>query len=120
MSVIGRRSEGGWSSSPSGLGPSTLVMDQAADHIPPGADATETEPRYSAQGSQYWIIAFIAGLVALWFLHQGSQHLQGNAIAVNAFNFITVFFMAALGFILAKLFLSYVPVPGLTALVHAM
>lgn len=120
MSVIGRRSEGGWSSSPSGLGPSTLVMDQAADHVPPGADATETEPRYSAKGAQYWIIAFIAGLVAILVLHQGSEHVRGNAIAVNGLNFITVFLMTALGFLLAKLFLSYVPIPGLTALIHAL
>lgn len=118
MPADARFSQAGFSSNPSGLQPLTLPVEHTADHSPP--TDTQTDPKFSGQGSQYWVVAFIAGLVVLWLLRRGSEHLQSNALAVNSFNFLAVFFMAALGFILAKLVLTYVPVPGLTALVHAL
>lgn len=117
MGFSDRVTQAGWSKSPSGLSPLTSPFTAAEDHSPP--TDLQDDDRFSAQGSQYWIVAFIAGLVALWLLRRGSAHLSGNAIAISAFNFIAVFIMAALGFVLAKVVLSIVPVPGLTALVHA-
>jgi hypothetical protein len=118
MSAINRVTEAGFSNSPSGLQPLTLPIEQQSDHTPP--TETETDPKFSAQGAQYWLIAFVAGLVALWLIRKGSGYLQGSAIAVNAFNFLTIFLMAALGFLIMKIILSIYPLPGLTALVHAL
>lgn len=118
MAASDRVTQAGFSNSPSGLQPLTLPIEQADDHSPP--TEAEQDPKFSAQGAQYWIIAFIAGLVALWLLRKGSGYLQSSAIAVNAFNFMAIFLMAALGFLLTKMLLSVVPVPGLTALVHAL
>ena len=113
-----RFAQAGFSSSPSGLGPLTLPVEHTDDHAPPSD--TEQDPKFSAQGSQYWIVAFIAGLIALFVLRKSSSYLGSNAIAVSAFNFMAVFLMAALGFLLLKILVSLVPVPGLTALVHAL
>jgi len=118
MAFSDRVNQAGWSKSPSGLQPLTAPWTAAEDHSPPSD--LESDDKFSAQGSQYWLVAFIAGLVALWLLRKGSSHLSGNAIAISAFNFIAIFLMAALGFVLLKIVLSIVPVPGLTALVHAL
>lgn len=118
MAAIDRPTQAGFSNSPSGLQPLTLPMEQQSDHAPP--TEAESDPKFSAQGSQYWLIAFVAGLVALWLIRKGSGYLQGSAIAVNAFNFMTIFLMAALGFLILKILVSLFPVPGLTALVHAL
>ncbi len=118
MASSDRVTEAGFSNSPGGLSPLTLPIEHAADHAPP--TDMEQDARYSAQGAQYWIVAFLAGLVALWFLRKGSNYLSNSVIAVNAFNFMAVFLMAALGFLLTKFVVSIVPVPGLTALVHAL
>jgi hypothetical protein len=100
------------------MGPLTLPIEHADDHRPPTDE--ESDPKFSAENSHYWIIAFIAGLVALWFMRKTSGYLQGNAIAISAYNFMAIALMAALGFILLKLLVSKFPVPGLTALVHAI
>lgn len=118
MASMDRVTQAGFSNSPSGLQELTLPVEHAEDHAP--ATDVDTDPKLSAQGSQYWIVAFIAGLVALWLLRKGSTHLSSNAIAVSAFNFMAVFLMAALGFIILKIIVSVFPVPGLTALVHAL
>lgn len=110
--------QAGFTSSPSGLQPLTLPQEQAQDHAPPVEG--DTDPTFSAEHSPKWIVAFIAGLVGLWVLRKSSGYLSNNAIAVNAFNFMTIFLMAALGFILLKMLVSIYPVPGLTALVHAL
>lgn len=118
MANYDRVTEAGFSSAPSGLGGLTLPIEHTEDHSPPSD--VDQDPRFSAQGAQYWIVAFVAGLVALWLLRKGSEHLSSNAIAVSAFNFVAVFLMAALGFLLFKVVLSIAPVPGLTALAHAI
>lgn len=118
MAAMDRVTQAGFSNAPSGLQELTLPIERTQDHSPPSD--VEQDPRFSAQGAQYWIIAFIGGLVALWLIRKSSTFLGANAIAVSAFNFMTVFLMAALGFLILKIFVSIVPVPGLTALVHAM
>lgn len=118
MSSFDRVTQAGFSSSPGGLSPLTLPMEQASDHAPP--EEAPSDKRFSAQGAQYWLIAFVAGLVALWLIRKGSGYLQGSTIAVSAFNFMTIFLMAALGFLILKILVSIYPVPGLTALVHAL
>jgi hypothetical protein len=80
----------------------------------------EQDPKFSAQGAQYWIVALIAGLIGLWALRQGSEHLRSNALAVSFFNFLAVGIMAILGILALKMTTSIIPVPGLTALAHAV
>ena len=118
MASYDRVTQAGFSSAPSGLQELTIPIEHTEDHAP--ASDVEQDPRFSAQGAQYWIVAFIAGLVALWLLRKGSTHLGANAIAVSAFNFMAIFLMAALGFLILKIIVSIIPVPGLTALVHAL
>jgi hypothetical protein len=113
-------SQAGFSSNPSGLQELTLPVERLQDHSPPDINQEEADTRFSGKFSPHWILAFVAGLVALWLLRNGSEHLRSSAIAVSAFNFMAVFLMAALGFILTKVILSIVPVPGLTALAHAL
>lgn len=118
MAAMDRVTQAGWSKSPSGLSPLTAPWVASEDHGPP--TDLESDQRFSAEGSQYWVVAFIAGLVALWVLRKSSGYLKNSTIAVSAFNFMAVFLMAALGFLLVKVVLSIVPVPGLTALAHAL
>lgn len=118
MAASDRVTEAGWSSAPSGLGPMTLPIERTSDHTPP--QDVESDPKFSAQGAQYWIVALIAGLVGLWLLRKGSEHLRSNAIAVSFFNFLTVGIMAVLGILALKMTTSVFPVPGLTALAHAV
>jgi hypothetical protein len=113
-----RVTQAGFTSRVSGLQPLTLPMEGAVDHTPPEEDTSDT--RFSGRMSPHWIVAFIAGLTALWLIRNASEHLRSNAIAVSAFNFLAVFLMAALGFVLLKILVSIVPVPGLTALAHAL
>ena len=119
MAASDRVTEAGFSNSPSGMGPLSLPMERSQDHETPTTDMG-SDPKFSAQGSQYWLVAFVAGLIALWLIRKSSEHLSSNAIAVSAFNFMAVFLMAALGFLLLKIIVSLFPVPGLTALVHAL
>jgi hypothetical protein len=118
MAASDRVTEAGWSNSPSGLGGLTLPIERTSDHAPP--TDVEQDPKFSAQGAQYWIVALIAGLVGLWLLRRGSEHLRGNAIAVSFFNFLAVGIMAILGILALKMTTSLIPVPGLTALAHAV
>jgi hypothetical protein len=113
-----RVTQAGFSSSPSGLGGLTLPIERTTDHAPP--EDVERDPKFGAEGAQYWIIAFIAGLIGLWALRQGSEHLRGNAIAVSFFNFVAVGIMAVLGIITLKVTTNLVPIPGLTALANAI
>lgn len=115
-----RVTQAGFTTQPSGLQELTLPREQAVDHSPPEETDSSSDVRFNGKLSPHWVIAFIAGLVVLWLLRNGSEHLRSNALAISAFNFIGVFLMAALGFILLKLVVSIFPVPGLTALAHAL
>jgi len=118
MAAADRVTQAGFSSSPSGLGPLTLPTERTVDHAPP--EDVEQDPKFGAQGAPYWIIAFIAGLIGLWALRRGSEYMRSNVIAVSAFNFLAVGIMAILGILALKMTVSVVPVPGLTALAHAI
>jgi hypothetical protein len=118
MAASDRVTQAGFASSPSGLSPLTLPIERTEDHSPP--EDVEQDPKFSAQGAQYWIVALIAGLIGLWALRQGSEHLRSNALAVSFFNFLAVGIMAILGILALKMTTSIIPVPGLTALAHAV
>lgn len=75
---------------------------------------------HPAGGNPVWVVvALLGGLVLLGFLRKQSSHLEGQTIALNAFNFTLMILTVMIGFVLLKVLVAKFPIPGVTQLVHA-
>jgi hypothetical protein len=97
--------------------PSTPPYPIEAQLEPGGSAATGDHP---AGGNPVWIVLVgLALLVFLGWLRKQSSHLEGQTIALNAFNFVLMILTVMIGFVLVKMLFAKFPVPGLTQFVHA-
>jgi hypothetical protein len=72
-------------------------------------------------GNPIVVLTGLIGFAAiLWLARKNSSYLQQNVIGFNTFNVVTIFVIAAVGFVLAKILFNKVPVPGVTPLVNAL
>lgn len=100
----------------------TLLQSQPYEP-PPGVaahDMTDADQMVNKGNPTLPLLGLIAGLVVLGIVREKSEHLKSNTIAFNAFNFIFVIFTVMIGIALAKVVFTKYPVPGVTALVHAV
>jgi len=72
-------------------------------------------------GNPLVVLTGLIGFAAiLWLARKNSSYLQQNTLGFNSFNLITIFVVAAVGFVLAKILFNKVPIPGVTPLVNAL
>lgn len=75
---------------------------------------------HPAGGNPVWIVLLGIGLlILLGWLRKQSSHLEGQTIAFNAFNFVTMILTVMIGFVLVKMLFAKFPIPGVTQFVHA-
>lgn len=71
-------------------------------------------------GNPVWVAVLGIGLIVLLgYLQHHSEHLMGNGIVYNTFNFATIILVTMIGFVLMKVFVTKFPIPGVTQFVHA-
>ncbi len=66
------------------------------------------------------LTGLIGFAVILWLARKNSSYLQQNTLGFNTFNLVSIFVVAAVGFVLAKILFNKVPIPGVTPLVNAL
>ncbi|SRR6266849_6522069 len=72
-------------------------------------------------GNPLVVLTGLVGFAAiLWLARKNSSYLQQNTLGFNTFNVVTIFVVAAVGFILAKIVFNKLPLPGVTPLVNAL
>ena len=110
----------GWSGAygAAGLSGQTLPIDQPAVHAP--ATPAEADPRFTGGSPHVVIVGLIGLLVLMWFVRRSSAHLQQNVLGINMFNMLIITITAIVGIVLLKMLFSFVPVPGVTPLLHAV
>ena len=85
-----------------------------------GAGVAAGTAAHPVGGNPVWIILVgIFLIVILGWIRKQSSEVEGQTVALNAFNFLLIILVTMIGFVIAKTLITIFPVPGLTQFVHA-
>lgn len=75
----------------------------------------------SVPGSPVVVLAGFIGIAfILWLARKNSSYLQQNTLGFNTFNVISIWAVATIGILLAKIVFNKIQVPGVTPVVNAV